>query len=1410
MRGEAWSEVEAESASRRSRQRVGITEEFPTGSHGVSEGPNEAGTSPTGQTFNAMSGQPDMIQVTQMLSQDTQRNASKGRMPVPSHIREQIQQAFATSSTQASPHGGNPAIEGAIMALIMHRLNAVGGAGSTPGAANVMALMNQMNGQNGMNMETQLGEMGSLGSSSMASFMGSNAGMSSDTPGMMGGATDRTGKTMSQDTAFSTSSSTPTFSDTVKSTGSPSFMENNPRSFQTTIDTGPGVYDTTASASGSVTESSFVANDWKSARQSLPHADFSGVNNFVDTKMTSVESNTSGSSMNVYSGVTTETPAFNGDRLKTPGSVASGDKTLYDLGTKRSLATAHIVHENTVDQSRGNGGSFGMPVIVSERVQDSRTSDVQQKVVPVQATFPSVTVGLGKATSAVENVNGGREGGNIVTSDLIGHVSKASETVTLTNKSPIGQAPLINGKSLQTEKTVHGTDTRTSAVSRQSDAEVITTQNAPDQANTGIGANVENTKLDPSINNDVPNFIKERLKLPPKSVTIEKTIDASVLVDSSSAEHNVVAKNSDINTNMLSVTKTSTFGVSNNDIPVGVSKTLKTRGTTDNTDQMQKIVNANKQTDKDTSILIVESQGNTNPSSRNGIIKIQELQTGPIPNEKSVEFVASGIIDSTTHAAPFPPEIKPLESTSAFEAVKVDTNNKKPQTIVIAPLNSPTFDSSPTLIDNNVHPSAPLIVPPINDISQNTHRVVKIDNGSNTVTTESSWETVVSKASEAQTADILQTIVSPKIGGNIQQVDTIHISSSSVRNDISPAELNTVSDVSVSDSAVKPGTFNTLTSEVHGTSILETSRKSQTEIHSSENPPVIMSKTVDQVPILGAEPGRYIPISDSASQTNDQTMTSKGQAIARGIYPEKTELSGPLADKIARALAGGKKNERVFEPKSLDGSSTTSRPRIGKSIEHTNTSTSFVASHPIQDKVNMVETADTLVLDETVQNTGLQGSSGTGHGIEINTMTDITPESTTFDVIHTSAMNNGKKQNIFLLAQKDITQSNMFTSEAVSGGTEVANTNTDNLDLGSSNVTVDVISTNQEPPPSITIEAVNFETSNTGTVLNTEAKAKQLLDAGLTDSNLQGNVLSSASHTMSSTNAVIDSSGTDSLAIQMLNNKDTTQIVSETSNSALLADVKKVSNGQRQTDSTQRIGLPDAAITIQNGQLLGKTVNMDRGSSVGRNTIGLEITVDKIVPPNMLSQTTENISADTSKGRNLDGGEASTATISNTFQSTFTNEAEVLSVQNQDKVSFTNDNIRPSTVMPANSARTTLGGSVVNFSNGGVTKKRQSWKQKAFTPPDITSQPAGTETFNILTMKRTEINRSTGGANDLSQPNNPRVRSGIDLTGSTRVSKVSKDVTATNELQGKTVELGLSSRRHGMQNTRNNRIRLHS
>lgn len=1408
MRGEAASEVEAESVTRKSRQRVRKTEELPTGSHGVSEGPNEAGTSPIGQKFNAMSGQPDMTQVTQMLSQDTQRNASKGQMPVPSHIREQIQEAFATSSTQASSHGGNPAIENAIMALIMHRLNSVGGAGSSPGAANVMALMNQMNEQNGMNMGSQFGEMGSLGGSSMASFMGSNTGMSSDTSGMMGGTTARTGNTMSRDTPFSASSSTSTFSDTVKSTGSPSFRENNPRSFQTAIDTGPGVYDASVSTSGSVTESSFVANDWQSARQSLPNADFSGVNNLADTKMTSVESNTSGRSMNVYSGVTTETPAFNGDRLKTSASVTPGDKILYDQGTKVSTATAHIVHDNTVDQSRVNEGNFGMSVTVSERVQDSRTSDVQQNVVPVPGTFTSVTVGLGKATSAVENANVGREGGNLVTSDLIGQASKASETVTLTNKSPTGQAPLINGKSLQIEKTVHGIGTRTNTVSRQSDTKIIKTQNAPDHANIGIGASqVENTRLDPSIKNDVPNFIKERLKLPSKSVTVEKTIDASVLVDSSSAEHSIFAENSNINTNALSVTKTSTFGVSNNDIPVAVSNTLKMHGTTDNTDQMQKVVNANKQTDKDTRILIVESQGNTNPSSRNGMIKMQELQTGPIPNEKSVEFFASGTLDSTTQAAPLPPEIKPVESTSAFQAVKVDTNNKNPQTIVIAPLNSTTFDSSSTLINNNVHPSAPLIVPPINDISQNTQRVVKIDNGLNTVTTESSWETVVSKASEAQTADILQTVVSPEIGGNIQRIETIHISS--VRNGISPAELNTVSDVSVSDSAVKPSTFNTLTSEVHGTSIIETSRKSRTEIHSSENPPVIMSKTVDQVPILGAEPGRYIPISDSASQTNDQTMTNKGQAITRGIYPEKTELSGPLADKIARALAGGKKNERVFEPKSLDGSSTTSRPRIGKPLGHTNTftSTSSVASHPIQDTVNMVETADTRVLGENVQNPGLQGSPGTGHGMEINTMTDITPESSTFDVIHTSALNNGKKQNIFLLAQKDITQSNMFTSEAVSGGTEVANTNTDNLDLGSSNVTAEVISTNQEPPPNITIEAVNFETSNTGTVLNTEAKAKQHVDAGLTDSNLQGNVLASVSHTVSSTNAATDPSSTDSLTIQMLNNKDTEQIVSETSNSALLADVKKVSNGQRQTDSTQRIGLPDAAITIQNGQLLGKTVNMDRGTSVGQNTIDLEITVDKIVPPNMLSQVTEKISADTSKGRNLDGAEASTATISNTFQSTFTNEAKVLSTQNQDKISFTNDNIRPATVMPANSARTTLGGSVVNFSNGGVTKKRQPWKQKAFMAADITSLPAGTDTFNSLTMKRTEkINRSAG-ANDLSQPNNQRVRSGIDLIGSSRVSK---DVTATNELQGKTVELGLSSRRPGMQNTRNNRIRLQS
>lgn len=1394
--GEAGNEVETETGTFATRRTTGKTnrhnarmlDEFRGVSQGVAEGGNEGVTETraigmdvtTGRTFEGLNSQQDMNQMRQLLTQPSPRNSSTQRYAVPAPLRNQIMQAFSSSSSgQASTHGGNPTIENAIMALIMHRINTspttAGGVGGGPSASDVISLMNSMN-SGGMG-----GAMGGMGGD--MSFMGNGMGSTTDMMSMMGGAVGGMGNHMpsfmtnnvdastaiGQDMSFSGSGSS--FMDT-QAGGTQTYIDHNsPTTQATTFDTRtqPTVYD---SAAG-VTDRTIT--DWSSSASSQSNVETISSNKFATDMQGSLVVSDQGTvvtNVDVYGGMTTDGP-FTSDKTKVSSSFSSQDSTMYNQGTSNVDTTNSLtsVNEHLLEPSTGVTGNVEMPVIISKRVKQSSSTDILADI-PVE---PTVTVGLGKTSAntdgrvrRVERVSFAEE---IPVVDSTNSQSQQSQTLVIKETRTIKsdkKPPLIHGQSFQTETVVlkdtpvmSRENTQTQSISNQTmtnDMKIITTHITSDQSRSSAG--VVNTKQ-----NDVPNFIGDRLNVPSKSVTIERTVDSSGQTNDVLNKQILTDDNIGKASKIVTITKTTTFN-NINDISSDVqnqavandisSNQFNTRTETLNTVQADGVITDfaapgvidTQTTGTDVGGFVDQTNSLQTGVENTGTLQVssQSLKEG-FANEvnfgqvNAVDSTVTGIeqvepstkktvhmtinaserslqIDQSSSIAPVPTRHLPVKTVSQVDTAFLESNTNVSNINVLSSgsKGSGSFEKSVEIL--TVNPIQPLV-----STSSNTA-------STSVISSESLMESVASNISQEVTMPPTLPPVTDKNQVFDASFNTQDQSSTSVRNGLMQIEAMSV-----------PGDALSFDTTVHGaeaiggTTLTETVKTSQTETNTQVLVPVSTSK-ITEVRTVVSSSRNNSALSNLSAVSGSSSSLSQPSIEAKTMYPETTELSGPLAAKIARALQGGKSNERVIGTRSLTvTSSTTSQTLVPRTFRNSNNrkvvTSTVISSQPI-------ERVFTVERNSGTQSQGIQSVGTNINDINASKTIDSviqnsdqswsgehTPESTTFDVVQTSALNNGQKQNIFLLTQKkDLAQNNMFTSEAVAAATEVANTNNNNKAAVVQDVSAVVdnaagFGTNEQLSQKPVSETVTIETSG---ISNTNLIPDPISE--LKVNSLQGNVVTSNEINISSSNFNIPSAGDPSqIASKSLNNKEGSMVVETTST------FKKVSEGQRQTPSQPRLELPEPAVASETK--FASSASEIR-PIVDQGTVDVKITVDKIVPSiDTSGKTTVVQSVKTSSFEENDLGSSGETLVVNTG-----------SIESSSNTA--NFNVFEPTVSPFDSSKTTLGGSVVNFANGAVTKKVPTWKQKPFTPPDVAKGPGERNTFRTITVTKTSSTASNG------------------------------------------------------------------
>lgn len=1460
MGGEGAAEMEAE-ANQFSRQNTG-NRMF----EGVAEGGNEAsmeargmrmGVS-AGRGFNGMIGEPNMNQMNSMLTQPTSSNSSSNRYPVPDHIRNQIMNAFQSSSSQTNANnqgGGNSAIESAIMSLIMHRINSTPGGTSGPNAARAMELMNSMHSQNGMEPFDPMGGMGG-----MSSFMGSNMGGSADMMSMMGGTTgmrsgmssfnniDTTSQS-GQDISFSGSGSSPGFSDI--SSASQSFVDSSsPTSqHQTTFETQTQAtaFDNTMTDQTGHSKGSSSNSEWGAALQSL-----------VDTVKATNVSETSSSSMKMdkggvitveqYNGGTTDNLNFGGDGLKISSSFASQNMNAFDHGMDPAFTdttkTQTTFDQKIVHTTSDTNKRMDIPVVVSKRVQTADNSQLNKQSQSISDRFPSsssVTVGLGRTTvndspvKRVERVEAIQHKSPSVGTNT--DLSKGSKTV-VSKETKIttitGHDPSFDRKTIRTETTSsnanmpvvigHGKQTEVKSVSKQSmrnGVKIINTQTTSDHSSI-TGGTIGNTgAVESSAKmNDIPAFIGDRLKVPSKSVTIETTVDASGSANNARhTDSNVKTSDKTITVTKISMSDKSltneapTLVLKDKDAQTSTSinlqsKTVVKNSQTDieNTNNLNENIvmtgaNQNLFTNQTETILPVDTSRSfvtvdtINTIDRNvdnsnfventftGFSEVSRVQSSRTDAEHlTIESSNLEKGGKATFVAPAPPPVQRAEKVSKIEVIKFDTSSSTISPLPAAPIANVGVGSSTEKL--TIEPMKPLAdtVASANFETQ----TAKDTNLSETIfiNTSPSIITETSNINKAVVFDTQNTVLTST--GNSVQMETISISTDAPFFDAT---------VPVTETSQPP--ITTWASAVIHNASLE-AQQTETKIQTISNLPEVTSTHHFSSSLSNTD---IVPSPRTTIHKTSSTVRTKE------IYPETTELSGPLAAKIAKALQGGKRNERVTETRSVsDGFRANRRSNPLRNRQRSQ----FGASSAISTQSNELDmiqshkkgTESTKSFSSHISDT----ADAMKQALETGIVTETTPLSSGFDVVKTSAMNNGKKQNIFLLTQnKDITQTNMLTSETVSGGTEIANADLKVIGIDQ-NAAVDnhAASNTQETKTTITETAIDnnagFNTQETKSTLTETFNAETIgphVDVGAFDQLTVGldfaNDLSKSNQINSETiispgtvnEALPSSVSVDGLGVENIESKQTNQLFANdlsksnqvtetiilpgTVNEALPSSasvdalgvqsieskqtnqfstgettsfhIKKVSNGQRQAVSGQRLDLPNPVHASETTHVVRETVAMDVQPIVQDKNMNVQITVDKISPP---------IIHTSSESRIVETMEPATFNLNTSGRTV--NKAEVASTSQEqihDIASLTNNQINQveeTIIVPTPSVRTTLGGSVVNFANGGVTKKQPpTRKQRPFMPPDTETGSSSSNTFRTISITQTETEKSAPG-----------------------------------------------------------------
>ena len=519
-------------------------------------------------------------------------------------------------------------------------------------------------------------------------------------------------------------------------------------------------------------------------------------------------------------------------------------------------------------------------------------------------------------------------------------------------------------------------------------------------------------------------------------------------------------------------------------------------------------------------------------------------------------------------------------------------------------------------------------------------------------------------------------------------------------------------------------TFNVRQSEaVNMDTVAESIKTTNTGIQTQMNRPVSTSQITHIKTVVNSNSGPRIQSTRNADMStgSSSSTSSRTSKIATKVYPETTELSGPLAAKIARALQGGKRNEKVLETKSIsDGSSTTSRSIVSNPFtnqQNREITSSVVASQPIERVMTVERNTQTISNQpiervmtverktQTIHNSDtnlnsihipdMSGSIATAiRSSDSTVVANTTPVSAGFDVVQTSAINNGQKQNIFLLTQnKDMSQNNVFTSEAVSTGTEVVNKN--NVvdkgvifnsvpDIGTVEHTVSKTTVMKTLKPDI-FEGLNWN------VQDTAKKTKNAVGANIAVSN---NIQTgSANLDVTRTNTF----GSAPISSQSLNEKEGSMFVQ--------SSFREVSKGQRQSSLQPRLDVPQPGFAAETS-VRSNAAKVENRPIVGGN-MEVTITVDKIVPPVNTIRSTKTV--ETVKTTSFGGSKS--VPSDNTVILTTNN---LQSGSSKTAVKTANLNVTP---RPLDLRKTTLGGTVVNFR--AVTKKVPTWRQKPFTPPDV-------------------------------------------------------------------------------------------